>query len=257
MSFKNAVPDAWDDDWENVADKPENDNERNVPSDALKTSKAERKAKHAERNRELWESAENPNPVFLPRGQETAPFQSSFKPNVTVLSRKPKPQVLSRNDPTTGLAALNIEDDDDSEEERRKEAEKSFAERQARAEKEREEKLRKYQEAREKIFGSPAPSSGDSRNASPKPTARGRGRGRGGRDSQRSSNEQSPARSTVAGRQLYDPSYSAKPGYVQKKDSSTSRPGTPSEQRLPIREPRGPQSGRGFAPRGNHLNSGV
>lgn len=152
------------------------------------------------------------------------------------------------------MAGLSLEDDDDddSEEERRKKNEADFEERKARAQKERAEKERRYAEAREKIFGSPA-ASDESRGASPNKSNRSKGRGRGGRDNQpRSSNEQSPARLPAA-RQLYDPSYSPKPGYVQK---DSSRPSTPSGQEKPIREPRGPQSsirgGRGFAPRGNH-----
>lgn len=199
--------------------------------------------------------------LFL-EARNNVPVQSTFKPAVTVLARKP-PQVLSRNGPAAAMAGLKLDDDDDSEEERRKKAEADFEERRARAAIERAEKERRYAEAREKIFGSPA-ASDDSRGASPNKSIRGKGRGRGGRDSQpRSSNEQSPARPPPPGRQLYDPSYSPKPGsaYVQKKDSSTSRPSTPSDQERPIREPRGPQAigrgGRGFAPRGNHSGTSI
>lgn len=194
--------------------------------------------------------------MFL-QARDAVPVASTFTPNVTVLSRKPPPQVLSRTGATDGIGGLRLEDDDDSEEERRKKAEESFAERKVRAEKERAEKERKYAEAREKLFGSPAPSTSDSRGASPGKQIRGKGRGRGGRDKSRSSNEQSPARAANSAR-LYDPSYSMKPNsvYIQKKDSSGSRPGTPNDIQQPIREPRGPQpigrGGRGFAPRGNH-----
>ena len=181
------------------------------------------------------------------------PAPAPFKPAVTLLARKPPPQLLSRNGPTAGMAGLSLDDDDDSEEERRKKNEADFAERKVRAQKERAEKERRYAEAREKIFGSPA-ASDDSRGASPSKSNRAKAKGRGGRDTQpRSSNEQSPARLPAA-RQLYDPSYSAKPGYVLQKDAN--RPATPNGQEKPIREPRGPQSsvrgGRGFAPRGNH-----
>jgi hypothetical protein len=199
--------------------------------------------------------------LFL-QARDNVPLQTSFKSNVTLLSRKPPPKVLARNDVNAGMAGLALDDDDDSEEERRKKAEESFAERQARAQKERAEKQRKYAEARERLFGSTAPGPGDSRGASPSKQTRGKGRGRGGRDSQpRSSNEQSPARPANPGRQLYDPSYSPKPNslYHQKKESSGSRPGTPNDVQQPIREPRGPQAigrgGRGFAPRGNHGSS--
>jgi hypothetical protein len=187
------------------------------------------------------------------------PAQPTFKPAVTVLARKPPaPHILSRNGPASGMAGLTLDDDDDSEDERRKKAEADFEERKARAQKERAEKERKYAEARERIFGSPAASE-DSRSNSPSKPTRGKGRGRGGRDTQpRSSNEQSPARSTAPARQLYEPAYQQKPGsvYIQRKEDGTSRPATPSQQEKPVREPRGPArgAGRGFSTRGNHAN---
>ncbi|KAF2018769.1 hypothetical protein BU24DRAFT_104792 [Aaosphaeria arxii CBS 175.79] len=255
MPNPSAVPDAWDEDWETLADKPETENTK--PSGVLLLTKAERKAKHAEQNRAVWESAENPEPMLFLQARDNGPVQSSFKPNVTVLSRKPPPRVLVRNDGSAAMAGLTLDDDDDSEEERRKHAEQSYAERKARAEKEREEKIRKYAEAREKIFGSPAPSSGESRGASPSKSSRGRTRGRGGRDgSLRSSAEQSPVRPAPSGKQLYEPSYSPKPTstFVQKRESNTSRSSPSNGVQQPIREPRGP-SGRGFAPRGRSTKS--
>lgn len=182
--------------------------------------------------------SENPEPMLFLEARNTAPVQPTFKPTVTLLARKPKGAT-----------------DDDSDEERRKKNEAEFEERKARAQKERAEKERRYAEAREKIFGTSTPATSDeSRGASPR--RGGKGRGRGGRDSQpRSSNEQSPARPT-ASRQLFEPAYSPKPGsvFVQRKESSLSRPSTPNNQEKPIREPRGPQTtvrgGRGFAPRG-------
>jgi hypothetical protein len=195
--------------------------------------------------------------VFL-QARDTVPLQSSFKPGVTLLSRKPTPQVLSRDSAAAGMAGLSIEDGDDSEEERRKNAEASFAERKAKAQLERAEKERRYAEARERLFGSETPSTGNLRGASPNKQTRGKGRGRGGRESQpRSSNDQSPARPANSARQLYEPAYSPKPTsiYIQKKESGESRPQTPNDQHQPVREPRGPQpigrDGRGFVPRGN------
>jgi hypothetical protein len=193
--------------------------------------------------------------LFL-EAKSNVPVPTPFKPSVTLLARKPPPQLLSRNGAAAGMAGLSLDDDDDSEEERRKKNEADFEERKARAQKERAEKERRYAEAREKIFGSPA-ASDESRGASPSKTNRAKGRGRGGRETQpRSSNEQSPARLPVP-RQLYDPSYSPKPGYVLHKEAN--RPATPNGQEKPIREPRGPHSsvrgGRGFAPRGNHTSS--
>ncbi|PZD43726.1 hypothetical protein A1F97_02653 [Pyrenophora tritici-repentis] len=221
MAPKNTLADAWDDDWESLAD--------------LTTA---------------WNS-ENPEPQWYPQVRP-APVAATFKPKVTMLARKPTPQVLSRN-----MAGMNLEDDD-SEEERRKKAAADFEERKARAQKERAEKERKYAEARERIFGSPAASAAeDSRSNSPNKPTRGKGRGRGGRDSQpRSSNEQSPARTAVPARQLFDPTYTPKPGsvYIHKKESSNSRPSTPSTQEKPVRQPQGPARGgaRGFASRGGY-----
>lgn len=196
-------------------------------------------------------------------------IQPIFKPQVKLLSRKPPPQILSPNAASAGIAGLRI-DDDDSEEERRRKAEESFAERKARADKERVEKERRYKEARERLFGSSTPDSGDSRGPSPNKNARGGGKGRrrggggGGRDNQPQSNEQSlarqPGHTNANAKQLYDPGYTPKPDsiYIQRREAgrgSGSRPSTPSDMQQPIREPRGPQpigrGGRGFAPRGN------
>jgi hypothetical protein len=204
-------------------------------------------------------NSENPEPVFLQTSN--APVLQPFKPAVTVLARKPTPQLLSRNG---GMAGLSLEDDDeDSEEERLKKAAADFEARKARAAKERVEKERKYAEARERIFGSPAASE-ESRSNSP--SKRGGGKGpRGGRGAPRSSNEQSPARATAqAGRLLFEPAYAPKPGSMhgQRKEEGGasrpgSRPGTPHVLEKPVREPRGPARGGsrgfgGFAGRGNH-----
>ncbi|KAF2447613.1 hypothetical protein P171DRAFT_354930 [Karstenula rhodostoma CBS 690.94] len=249
---QSALADAWDEDWESLADQVDAE-QKNEPAPKVKLSQKERRAQHAEQQRMLWDSAENPEPmIFLEaRNNVPVPVQSTFKPAVTLLARKPKAPA--------GMAGLSLDDDDDSEEERRKKSEAEFEERKARAHKERAEKERRYAEAREKIFGTPA-NSDESRGASPRRAGKGRG-GRGGRDNQpRSSNEQSPARPS-APRQLFEPAYSPKPGslFVQKKDGSTSRPGTPNNQEKPIREPRGPQAtgrgGRGFAPRGNRTGT--
>ncbi|CAI6250159.1 unnamed protein product [Periconia digitata] len=251
-----AVADAWDDDWEHLADQEESE-KKGEPTAPVKLSKAERRAQHAEFNRQIWESADKPEPLLFIEARNNLPVPPTFKPTMKVLARKP-PQVLTRNSATAGMAGLSLDDDDgDSEEERLKRNQAEFEERKARAQRERAEKERRYAEAREKIFGSPA-ASDESRGASPnKLSSRGKGRGgRGGRDSQSRSSEQSPARTHPPGRQLYEPSYSPKPGsvYVQKKENS--RPGTPNGQEKPIREPRGPQAngrgGRGFAPRGNY-----
>ncbi|KAH8731000.1 hypothetical protein GQ44DRAFT_736132 [Phaeosphaeriaceae sp. PMI808] len=249
-SNKTPLADAWEDDWEIIADKEDVAPTEGKPP--VKLSKAQRKAEHAELNRKIWESAENPDPQWYPEAHNALPAQPTFKPNVTMLARKPTPQVLSRN-----MAGLNL-DDDDSEDERRKKAEADFQERKVRAQKERAEKERKYAEARERIFGSPAPSE-DSRSNSPNKSTRGKGKARSSRESQpRSSNEQSPARAAPPTRQLYDPIYALKPASVimQKKEATNSRPSTPSALEKPIRQPRGPakDGGRGFGSGGDATN---
>jgi hypothetical protein len=57
MSKKPAVPDAWDDDWETQADNADATIEVAKTEEQVKTSKAERLAKHAETNKKIWESA--------------------------------------------------------------------------------------------------------------------------------------------------------------------------------------------------------
>jgi hypothetical protein len=57
MAKKAAVPDAWDDDWEAQADKDEESGGVPIEPQEVKLSKAERLAKHAELNKQIWESA--------------------------------------------------------------------------------------------------------------------------------------------------------------------------------------------------------
>ena len=56
-----AVPDAWDDDWESLADRAAREqSEREQepePEQQAKMTRAERLAKHAETQRQLWEAA--------------------------------------------------------------------------------------------------------------------------------------------------------------------------------------------------------
>ena len=67
---KGALADAWDDDWETLADVPfrylhiatctdcwQKEEVKPEPAKPAKLSKAERRAQHAQFNRELWESA--------------------------------------------------------------------------------------------------------------------------------------------------------------------------------------------------------
>ncbi|KAK8156059.1 hypothetical protein BKA80DRAFT_336091 [Phyllosticta citrichinensis] len=243
-SSKAKVPDAWDDDWETLAD--DEPAPATAPAPSKKLSKAERRAQHVEFNKQLWQAAETPSetPIFVEAKSEI-PLKTDLKPGITLLSRKPPPKLLTR-DPKT----QNAEDDEDSEEETRKKRDQEFAERQARAQRERGEKQRKYAEVRERLFGSPTPEGSQERSSSRNGGNRNfRAKGRKGGDSDvNSSADQSPARGQAnPKRQLYDPTKS-----TASRPESLSRSGTPNNEQQPIRSPRGPDSsGRGgFAPRG-------
>ena len=64
MVKKIDVPDAWDDDWETQADQAAAEPTPAADPEALPT-KAERQARHAETNRQLWESAYGGTPSIL------------------------------------------------------------------------------------------------------------------------------------------------------------------------------------------------
>lgn len=64
MVKKTAVPDAWDDDWESQVDNADEVDEvaavagaTTAAEEKVKVSKAERLAKHAEANKQIWQSA--------------------------------------------------------------------------------------------------------------------------------------------------------------------------------------------------------
>ncbi|KAI4729241.1 hypothetical protein E4T49_03034 [Aureobasidium sp. EXF-10728] len=245
------MPDAWDDDWDKVADRQTSTNFAPAPP-AVKLSRAERKAQHQELNKQLWDAAEQPERSYFLEAKGAAPLASDFKPQVKLLTRRPTPQIANR------MAGLNLEDEDDSEEEERKRQESSLAERQRKAAEERKEKERKYAEVRERLFGSPDSSTSRDPSASRTSSTRGdrnsrRGnRGRGGRngtprESQSNSPaDQSPARSAYQPTQLFDPTYEQKPRSIASPRPAASR----DEQ--PVRQPKGPEGrgGFGFAPRG-------
>ena len=201
-------------------------------------------------------------PLWLDARNEM-PRSSDFKPTVRLLSRKPPPKIASPSDPSTGIASMNIADEQDSEEDERKKAAQNFAERQARAQREREEKQRKYQEVRDRLFGSSTPTNEDTQSRASstngRNSSRGKGRSRGyPREGQgTSSGDQSPARPQSQRKELYDPGYSAKPNpvYIQKRDTKSSPGPVAAVEEQPVRAPRGPdgsgRGGRGFVTRGN------
>ncbi|KAL2369345.1 hypothetical protein RJZ57_006244 [Blastomyces gilchristii] len=94
------VPDAWDDNWEAQIDsEPHAQDGVAAPSPApapekklsSRAIKAQKRAQHAEFNRQLWAEAESPQTFhFLESRAASVPLRSDFKPPVTVLSRKPQ-----------------------------------------------------------------------------------------------------------------------------------------------------------------------
>lgn len=243
------MPDAWDDDWIAKGDSSTPKTE-SAPS-STKISKAERRAKQAEFNRQLWEDAEDPQDNFFLKSQGIVPLKTEFKPAMKVLSRKPEKKSTAN---VEGMGRLNIDEDDESEEENKKK-ELTAEERREKAQREREEKQKKYEEVKQRLFGndqSPSatatatatsgPKKNNSKNSSP---SRNQSWNKNSRDSRPSSSS-----SNKAGR-LYDPNDTGKPGA-----SSVLRKETKAEpdELQPIRFPRGPDtSGRGgfgFAPRG-------
>ena len=57
MGKKTELPDAWDDDWEAQADNADEAANVAAAEEQVKISKAERLAKHAELNKQIWQSA--------------------------------------------------------------------------------------------------------------------------------------------------------------------------------------------------------
>ena len=208
------------------------------------------------------------------------PLQSGFKPNVTLLSRKSTPTTgpisLAKKDPVSasaaGISGLSVQDDEDDEEEETGKPKVLTAEERAlQAQREREEKQKRYDEARERLFGSSSASTGATTGTSPLrsntpvrngPVERGRGRGRGGVSSgggvsmggkevkdARDGRDSRPG-SSMSGRskQLFEPGYAAKPDsiYLQRREAAEAGTGLPVEEQV-IRAPKGPDgSGKGF-----------
>ncbi|KAJ5496121.1 hypothetical protein N7539_001237 [Penicillium diatomitis] len=274
MSTNHEVPNAWDADWESqadqLADQPIIAPEKKISS---KVSKAQRRAQQAEFNRQLWAEAEAPQTFHYMEARSEVPLKQDFKPTVTLLSRRP--QTATRKSPslggvdgaTAGLGQLGLDDDGDSDDDRSKQRQPTFEERQAMALKNREERQRKYEEARERLFGSPsAPTSGNSTPRSTTPPhhnqsaeGRGKGKGRGGQRDYREKRDSSSV-SNRSRQQLYDPASpnrSTGGSPFQRRDRSRGDKTDVEKTELPqqpIRNPRGPDaSGRGgfgFGPRG-------
>lgn len=211
-----------------------------------KLSKGEKKKLHADQQRQLWDTAENPGRNLWLEAQGVVPLKQEFKQPPTLLSRKP-PTIAKRN-LADGVGGLNLDDDEDSEEEARKKREADFEERQRKAKLEREEKQKRYAEARERIMGTSNPSTAPASRESShgRDTRRTRAnKSTGNRQSQAGSPaENSPARQTPPGTQsqLFDPEDMGR--RVARRDANNSPQASQAGQ--PVRQPRGPESsGRG------------
>ncbi|KAH0595663.1 hypothetical protein MHUMG1_06840 [Metarhizium humberi] len=312
---KSGIPDAWDDDWEAQADRGavEDDENHQQGGVSLQASqpltKAERITQHEEANRKMWESAyvccsntlSFPSPAMpllpllpltLPsrdatpqtfhylEASNTVPLTSTFKPQVKVLSRKP---MIAKRDATTGMSQLSMDDDDGEKDP--KQPQPTAEEIRAKQKRDLEEKQRRYDEARAKIFGESNPSSRGSSPGTvtpPRGESRhsGRGRGRGGGGGQRNNGGTTndggrlPDMRRVnnqasSGRELYDPNFSPKPDAMAQRrgggesDGGSGRGTTLRDDQYQfqapqpqpaIRMPRGPdgtgRGGFGFARRG-------
>ncbi|KAJ5183588.1 hypothetical protein N7492_001204 [Penicillium capsulatum] len=260
MSANPQVPDVWEEDWESQADKlgtdPTIPQEKKVSS---KVTKAQRRAQQAEFNRQLWAEAESPQTFHFVETRAEVPLKQDFKPAVTLLSRRPQiatRQPASVDAATSGVGQLGLDCEDGDSDGDNKPPEPTPEERQAIALKNREEKQRKYEEVRERLFGSPsATNSGTSSPGSTTPPrqhqsgeSRGKGKGRGGPNS-REKRDSSSASSKS--RHLYDPGSPAKgngPHLQRRERQQGDRSDSDKQQNIqqPTRNPRGPDaSGRG------------
>jgi hypothetical protein len=182
---------------------------------------------------------------------------------MTVLSRKPNqsnsPARQSTSNATAGMENLNLNDyEDDSGEEASTQPTMTPEERRAKIQREREEKQKKYDEARGRLFGTNGAGSGASTPGSTTPPrdssankGKAKGKANGGQDRTRPS-------SAGKGKQLYDPNYTPKPDskYVQKQDKEKKEGNEDEEEGMvqPVRQPYGPDGTGGFQRiRGNRL----
>lgn len=146
---------------------------------------------------------------------------------------------------------MKIIDDEEDEDDMKRNVQ-SAEERRIQAQKEREEKQKKYEEVRARLFGTDNGIStgrgGGSGTSSPGSDTegrggRGRGRGRGGRG-----NGDRRMESKAEGqKELYDPNYTPKPITIQRRaDGPASGTSTPRLEEQILRAPRGPDgNGRG------------
>ncbi|KAI1933080.1 hypothetical protein LOZ66_006608 [Ophidiomyces ophidiicola] len=305
MSDVKDIPDAWDDDWDQIdARRPDPSSPPPAPQQepekklSSRAKKAQLRAQHAEFNRQLWAEAEAEAYVSMrsPLNQRkltltlscrfaseptqishfldsrsAIPLRTEYKPAVKVLSRNPQSGVDAA---TIGFQRVTIsprpainsnnqneaEDGDDSDSESQNQKPLTAEERHVIAKREREEKQRKYEEARERLFGSSNAGSGASSPGSTTPPrqqhageGRWKGKGRSNANCRDRGDKREPR--NAKGKQLFDPNSSPKPASNGKRKETKSQPQSPPPQ-VPIRSPRGPEEsgpgGFGFAQRGGN-----
>ena len=112
---------------------------------------------HAPSPNRLLDS-EAPSANFVVETRNSVPLQFETKPTVTVLSRKPMPVVMAKKNAGSSMEKLSIhdEDEDDDDDAQSKARQPTPEERKRQALLDREAKQRKYEEARERLFGAPA-----------------------------------------------------------------------------------------------------
>ena len=163
-----------------------------------------------------------------------------------MLSRKPTAQTP---DAATGIGQLSLDEDDDDDDDPKKDKPLTAEERQLKAQKDREEKQRKYDETRRRLGLGASSTPQTPGNASPSKQPRSN---QGSRHQSKTRNGDLRPSSAAAAkpRQLYDPNYQVKPDsiFIQRPTSLDGvQSALPLEQQ-PIRSPRGPDpTGKGFA----------
>ena len=153
-----------------------------------------------------------------------------------VLSRKPAPKTIITAD---GIERLSLEDDDDDDEVNKNVL--TPEQRIQKAQREREEKQKAYEERRRELFGKDSDPDGPS---SGKKNGSSRSQSRVTR-----ANDSRPSSAASNKNRLFDPHESSKPDALRPQKKEVQSSGI-----QPVREPRAPDgSGRGgfgFAPRG-------
>lgn len=195
---------------------------------------------------------EQPETFHFLEAKSNVPLKQEFKPAVTLLSRKPQVEsrpsespVLESATARIGQLGLNHENDFDDSEENNDRPVPSPEERQAMALRNREEKQRKYEEVRERLFGSPsAPTSGSSsRSATPPKDGRGKGKSRGSGRNNRNGRDSSAASGNS--RQLYDPGQNPNSAAVYLQREERQPTGEQQQTRQDFRNSRGEHHWRG------------